>query len=97
MARSYAGRVSSDRESEPPLRLLLTKDEAALALAISSRQVERLVARGDLVPTRIGGAIRFTRAQLEALVENHTTRPATWPRWRPEPVRARRRGSRRAA
>jgi excisionase family DNA binding protein len=59
--------------------LLLTKDQAAELLTISVRMLERLVATGSIVPTRIGGAIRFSPAQLEAFIERSTTSRVAWP------------------
>ncbi|GAA4698029.1 excisionase family DNA-binding protein [Nocardioides nanhaiensis] len=49
-------------------RLLLTKREAASLLAVSVRQLERLVA-GDAIRTvRVGGGVRVRRADLDAYV-----------------------------
>ena len=70
--------------------LLLTKDQAAVALTISARQLERLVASGDVIPTRIGGAIRFAPRELDAFVERSTMSRVAWPTARRVAVRGRR-------
>jgi excisionase family DNA binding protein len=48
--------------------LLLTIDEAAAALRLSSRTVKRLVARGELRPVRIGARTLFTERELRAYI-----------------------------
>lgn len=37
------------------------------------------MARQELTPTRIGGAIRFSPAALAAFVETHTESAVQWP------------------
>ena len=86
--------ADSDSPEAAPLRdraLLLTRDQAATVLTISVRQIDRLVAAGDLVPTRIGGAVRFAPRQLHAFVERSTVsnQPVPWPTARGVPVRTR--------
>jgi excisionase family DNA binding protein len=44
---------------------LLTYDEVAEHLRVSARTVAGLVQRGELVPTRIGRSVRFSRAALD--------------------------------
>jgi len=53
--------------SSRPFRLL-TISEAAEYLAISERSVKRLIARGDLPCIRVGSALRFAFADLEAFI-----------------------------
>jgi excisionase family DNA binding protein len=53
---------------EVALRPLLTKTEAAALLRVSSRTLERLVARNELEPVRLGGRPRFRYSDVEALV-----------------------------
>lgn len=53
--------------SSKPFRLL-TISEAAEYLAISERSVKRLIARGDLPCIRVGSALRFAFADLEAFI-----------------------------
>ena len=53
--------------SSRPFRLL-TISEAAEYLAISERSVKRLIARGDLPCIRVGSALRFAFADLDALI-----------------------------
>ena len=81
-----------------PRKLLLTKDQAAEVLTISVRQLERLVARDEITPTRIGGLVRFAPRQLELFIERSTTAvaPVAWPTLRQD-VTSRRRRSHRAA
>jgi excisionase family DNA binding protein len=76
----------------PPL--LFTKNQAAAMLAISVRQLERLVAGGEVIPTRLGGTVRFSRAALEAVVESHTASPVVWPSRYPAERRPRHRDPR---
>jgi excisionase family DNA binding protein len=45
---------------------LLTLDEAAAALRISVRTVHRLVASGQLRPTKIGRRTLFRESEVEA-------------------------------
>lgn len=51
---------------------LLTVDGVCAALSVSRTTVYRLVNRGELLPVRIGGVVRFRPRDLEALVERHT-------------------------
>ena len=47
-------------------RLLLNRAQAAAALCVSLRTLDRLVATGELTPRIIRGAVRFTPASLAA-------------------------------
>ncbi|WP_445809947.1 helix-turn-helix domain-containing protein [Yoonia sp.] len=58
--------------SSKPLRLL-TISEAAEYLAISERSIKRLIARGDLPCIRVGSALRFVFADLEAFIARNRT------------------------
>ena len=53
---------AADAAAEAPL--LLTIDQGAAALAVSSRTIENLIRRGDLASLRIGRARRLTRSAL---------------------------------
>ena len=53
--------------SSRPIRLL-TISEAAEYLAISERSIKRLITRGDLPCIRVGSALRFAFADLEAFI-----------------------------
>ena len=53
--------------SSKPFRLL-TISEAAEYLAISERSIKRLIARGHLPCIRVGSALRFAFADLEAFI-----------------------------
>jgi len=68
--------------------LLLTKQQAATALAMTYRQISRLMASGELTPVRIGRLVRFTPAELESFVERHSGPPIEAPEWpdRREPL-----------
>jgi excisionase family DNA binding protein len=46
--------------------ILLKKTEAAHALRLSQRQIEREVNAGRLIPVRVGRAIRFRPEDLRA-------------------------------
>lgn len=50
-----------------PIRLL-TIGEAAEYLSVSERSIKRLIARGDLPCIRVGNALRFAFADLEAFI-----------------------------
>jgi excisionase family DNA binding protein len=60
-----------------PVALLMDTSEAAEVLAVSQRQVERLVASGELPSVRVGGARRIRRADLEAYVAQLAPSPFT--------------------
>jgi len=51
-----------------PVGELLTLDEAKDRLRVSRRTVERLIAAGQIRPTRIGRRILVTERELEAYV-----------------------------
>jgi excisionase family DNA binding protein len=57
-----------DPDEDLAERWCVTYDEAAAALAVSRRTVERLVARGDLPVVEIGGCRRVAREDLAAFV-----------------------------
>ena len=48
---------------------LLKLPEVATRLALSRTAIYRLIARGELQPIRIGGALRFPASALDALIE----------------------------
>jgi excisionase family DNA binding protein len=56
--------VSHQRADYEPSRLLLTRQEAADALAISLRALDRLLGGGDLRSVRIGRSVRLDRRDL---------------------------------
>ena len=53
---------------------LLTRIEAAEALAISPRKIDLLTASGDLKVVRIGRAVRFKRSALDEFINAHESR-----------------------
>jgi excisionase family DNA binding protein len=54
-------------------QLLLKPAEAARALAISQRMLRYLTTRGEITPVRIGRAIRYQIADLQAWIEHQKT------------------------
>ncbi len=61
----------------PVERMAYTPREAAAALGISRRSLDRAVARGDLRAARIGGAVRIPRAELDRLLGVEPAREAS--------------------
>jgi excisionase family DNA binding protein len=55
-----------------PVPLLVDVPEAAEVLGVSSRQVERLVASGELRSVKVGGCRRIRRSDLERYVDGLT-------------------------
>jgi excisionase family DNA binding protein len=53
-----------------PVPLLIDVPQAAEVLGVSSRQVERLVASGELASVKVGAARRIRRADLDRYVDN---------------------------
>jgi excisionase family DNA binding protein len=53
---------------------LMTRSEAAEALAISPRKLDMLAASGDLPSVRIGRSVRFRPSALEFFVEARESR-----------------------
>lgn len=51
---------------------LMTKTDVARLLGLSTRTVQSLVRRGDLIPTRIGRLVRFTPAAVQAFIHSNT-------------------------
>ena len=66
---SGMGAFDCDHEQVGSLRLLLSPDEAALALSVSRSKVYRLLRRGHLESVMLGGSRRIPLASLERLVE----------------------------
>ena len=54
--------------SHKPVRLM-TPDEAASFLSVSTRTLKRLVAEDELEAVRIRGSMRFKLEDLEAFIE----------------------------
>jgi excisionase family DNA binding protein len=78
-ATSLDESVQSAHDAGVPVRLLLTKGEAAASLGVSVRTVERLVAAGRLPVVHIEGACRIRVADLTAYVERLDPRSPTQP------------------
>jgi excisionase family DNA binding protein len=68
---------------------LMTLDDAAKVLAISSCTLRRKVARGEVPHKRIGGAIRFSEQDLNEYLERCQvgTRGAPEPKLRIGPLK----------
>jgi hypothetical protein len=64
----YADTSAPEAISHAPL--LVNIKTAARMLSISERSVGRLQAAGDLVPVKIGRALRFAVSDLERFVAN---------------------------
>lgn len=60
-----AGTGNAGAMKEHPV---MTKREAAAALGVSSRTVDRLIARGTLTAVKVEGSTRIRRADLEAYI-----------------------------
>lgn len=52
-------------------RPLLTKRELATLLAVSLTSIDTLLARGEIVPVRIGGSVRFTPEAVDDFLRRH--------------------------
>lgn len=50
------------------MREYLTREDVATLLQVSERQVDRYRAKGQLAYYRLGGAIRFTRSDVDEFV-----------------------------
>ena len=50
-------------------QLVYTKREAAAMLGVSEKTVDRLVLRGRLASTKIGGRRKFTERHIELLIK----------------------------
>ena len=48
---------------------LLKLPEVSARLALSRTAIYRLIARGELQPVRIGGALRFPASSIDQLIE----------------------------
>lgn len=55
-------------ETTTPTRLLLTPREAAQTLSICEKTLYNMAKNGQLHPIRIGRAIRYSLAELQAFV-----------------------------
>ena len=61
-------RLEAAMSSHKPVRLM-TPEEAAGFLSVSTRTLKRLVAEGDLGAVKIRGSMRFKLEDLEAFIE----------------------------
>jgi excisionase family DNA binding protein len=58
---------ATDRAHDRPVSLLLDLHDTAAALGVSERTVQRMTVAGHLEAVRIGRAVRYRRADVEAL------------------------------
>ena len=58
------------RHERPPIRYLMSHDEAAVALAISPRKLDEWVAQGLLTKRKADGGVRYLVREVEALAES---------------------------
>lgn len=62
--------MNSNGNSAVVERLLVTIDQVAHMLGVSSRHLRRMMARqGFIAPVRIGGAVRFEHADVLRFIE----------------------------
>jgi excisionase family DNA binding protein len=71
--------LQSAHDAGVPVRLLLTKGEAAASLGVSVRTLERIVAAGRLPVVHVEGACRIRVADISAYVERLDPRSPTQP------------------
>jgi excisionase family DNA binding protein len=57
--------------SEGGRKLACSRDEAAIALGISTSTVDRMVKRGDLAAFKLGQLTRIPLSELERLMREH--------------------------
>jgi excisionase family DNA binding protein len=70
-AKNEPPKVDNAKERPPALRPLLVKPpEAARLLSISARKLWQMTNCGELPCVRIGAAVRYSPADLEAWVES---------------------------
>ena len=55
----------------------LTPDDLAAVLAISRATVYRLIGRRQIAFIKVGGGLRFRRADVEKYLDNNRTNPLT--------------------
>lgn len=53
----------------------LTKSEAAVMLGITVDSLDKIIGRGELVAYKVGGAVRTSRANIEAYLQARTMGP----------------------
>ncbi|WP_241666380.1 hypothetical protein [Mycobacterium marseillense] len=53
-----------------PHKLLYSRKEAAVALAMSERRLDRLVAHADILALRDGRCVKFTADELQRYVDS---------------------------
>ncbi len=64
--------------------IILTLEQAAQMLQLSSRTIQRLVSKGEMPGRRIGGQWRFDRDQLREWVRGADVEPAPEPQTQAE-------------
>ncbi len=57
-------------------RSVMTMEEVAKYLNFSVRQIQRLVASGEIPCSRIGGQLRFLKARIDEWIREHEMKPA---------------------
>lgn len=61
--------------SFPPA--LMSRDQAAYYLSMSTRELDRLRQTGELIPRSSGKNVRYTKAELDAYVDRLPERVST--------------------
>lgn len=57
--------------------ILYTRKEVANQVRLCLRSVDEAVARGDLIPTRFGKAVRFTPEAVQSWIDRKTDKTVT--------------------
>ena len=60
--------VCGEPNAHPATRALLRVDDAAMILKVSSKTIQRLVARGHLKAVRIGRSVRIPSSEIDHLI-----------------------------
>jgi len=59
-------------------RSLMTMEEVAKYLRLSVKQIQRLVASGEIPCSRVGGQLRFLKARIDEWVREHEMKPSVF-------------------
>ena len=66
-------RMTVLRMEFPPA--LMSREQAAYYLSMSTRELDRLRQSGELIPRSSGKNVRYTKAELDAWIERLPERP----------------------
>jgi excisionase family DNA binding protein len=65
---AYLGSLSNRTRPEDPA--MLTRDQVASYLCVSTRTLDRLIQAGEIPAYRIGGHRRFRREDLDSFIDS---------------------------